>query len=220
MTSSKYGNILTVILVILVIAVLTIIGILFYNYVIKPSIDKQEKIEELARFEEEVEEEQEEAPQEGDMESTTKDTDEYSSYNVRQKPTYKGFVRIGFIKIQKTGVNEPILDELNDESLNTAVVAIYPGNPQLNEPGNTVIIGHNYRDGKFFANNKKLEVGDKVNILDNSGREKVYTIYSKFETTDTDASFYNRDTNGVPEITLSCCTDKGDKRIILLAKSE
>ena len=220
MTSSKYGNLLTVILIILVIAVLTIIGILFYNYVIKPDLDRKEKIEEFERFQEEIEEEPEEAPQEGDMESTTKDDEEYTSYNVRQKPTYKGFARIGFIKISKTNVNQPILDELNDEALNTAVVSIYPSNPQLNEPGNVVIIGHNYRDGKFFADNKKLNVGDKIQIIDNSGREKTYTIYSKFETTPEDASFYNRDTNGVPEITLSCCTDKGDKRIILLAKAE
>ena len=39
----------------------------------------------------------------------------------------------------------------------------------LNKVGNTVIIGHNYRNGTFFGSNKKMNEGDKVYITDLSG---------------------------------------------------
>ena len=48
----------------------------------------------------------------------------------------------------------------------------------------------------FFSNNKKLQNGDKIYITDNSGTKLTYTIYNKFQTSDTDTSFYQRDTNG------------------------
>ena len=83
-----------------------------------------------------------------------------------------------------------------------------------------VIVGHNYRNGLFFSNNKKLSEGDKIYITDNSGKKLTYTIYSKFETTSEDTSFYQRDTNGKAEVTLSTCTDDSSARIIILARED
>ena len=59
-----------------------------------------------------------------------------------------------------------------------------------------------------------------MQIKDNSGRELTYTIYDKFQTTEQDTSFYNRDTNGAVEVTLSTCTDDAKERIIILARVE
>ena len=51
--------------------------------------------------------------------------------------------------------------------------------------------------------------------------KSVYSIYNKFETTSTDTSFYQRDTAGKAEITLSTCTDaSNDMRTIILAREE
>ena len=127
---------------------------------------------------------------------------------------------IGYITIPKTDVKEPILDTVTPTSLNKAVAVLYPSNPELNKPGNVVIIGHNYRNGKFFSDNDKLSVGDKIKIKDTSGTELTYTIYQKFQTTEQDTSFYNRNTNGAIEITLSTCTDDSKERIIILARVE
>ena len=138
----------------------------------------------------------------------------------RKKAYYQEFVMLGYITIPKTNVKLPILEETTPKALETSVAVLHPSNPKLNEPGNTVIIGHNYRNGKLFSNNKKLSVGDKVLIKDTTGRELTYVIYQKFETEPTDASFYNRNTNGVPEITLSTCTDDSQKRIIIFAKAQ
>jgi len=95
---------------------------------------------------------------------------------------------------------------------------MYPTNPSLNQPGNVVIIGHNYRNGKFFSNNKNLAVGDKIKITDLTGKTLTYTIYEKFETTANDTEYITRDRGDNIEISLSTCTDQGDRRIIILAR--
>ena len=110
------------------------------------------------------------------------------------------------------------LEKLLKKSIETSVAYLY--GPGVNQVGNTIIIGHNYRNGLFFSNNKKLKVGDKIYITDNDGNKLTYTIYNKFETTPDDISFYQRDTNGKPEITLSTCTDDSSARLIIFAKAE
>ena len=89
-----------------------------------------------------------------------------------------------------------------------------------NKPGNTLIIGHNYRNGQFFANNKNLSIGDKVYITDLNGQRLSYTIYDKFETTTEDTAFITRNTNGAREISLQTCTDDAKLRLIILAKCD
>jgi len=225
MTANRYGNLLTVLLVIFIIAILVCGGVLVYNLIVKPNIQKEKKIEAYAELEKNAEEEDNTETEGKDtaISNTIAPPSESTNSNAsttKKKTYYEGFVMIGYITIPKTNVKEPILDSVTPDSLNTAVAALYPSNPKLNEPGNVVIIGHNYRNGQFFSDNDKLSVGDKVLIKDTTGRELSYTIYQKFQTTDTDTSFYTRDTNGVPEITLSTCTDDSKARIIILAKAD
>lgn len=111
------------------------------------------------------------------------------------------------------------MKKLQKESLEKAVAVEWPQpDPVLNEVGNVVIAGHNYRNGVFFSNNKKLSKGDKIYITDLNKNRVAYTIYNIFETTDSDASFYNRDTNGKREITLKTCTDDSQRRLIIEAR--
>ena len=133
-------------------------------------------------------------------------------------PTYKGFNVVGTIQIPTTKIEYPILEKVSKSSLETSVAMLYGAG--INQAGNTVIIGHNYRNGLFFSNNKKLNNGDKIYITDNNKNKLTYTIYNKFETTPEDASFYSRDTGGKPEITLSTCNDDSSKRLILFAKAD
>lgn len=78
--------------------------------------------------------------------------------------------------------------------------------------------GHNYRNGLFFSDLKKLTNGDKIYITGADGRKVTYEVYKVFDTTESDTSFYKRDTAGLREITLSTCTDNGKLRTIVLAK--
>ena len=92
--------------------------------------------------------------------------------------------------------------------------------PVYNEKGNVVIIGHNYRDGKFFADNEKLVIGDKVEITDLTGRTLSYTIYEISIIPETDTEYITRERGDNVEISLSTCTDDGKARLVILAKAE
>ncbi len=130
---------------------------------------------------------------------------------------YQGFPTIGKIEIPKTGVNMPILDQVTVEGMKLASCLLYKTG-ELNQDGNNLIVGHNFRDHTLFSNNKNLKLGDKIYITTLDGNKVEYTIYDKFVTTPEDVSYIKRETNNKPEITLSCCTDDDEYRIIILAK--
>ena len=151
-------------------------------------------------------------------ETTTTETTTSGTSSKQNRPTYKGFYTLGSIEIPKTNVKYPILEKVTKKSLETSVAVVWPENAELNKPGNVVIVGHNYRNGVFFSNNKKLSKGDKIYITDLEKKRIAYTIYNIFEASDTDTKFYNRDTKGKREITLSTCTDNSAARLIIEAR--
>ena len=123
------------------------------------------------------------------------------------------------MKIPTINLEYPILEEISTKSLETALVALYPSGDNINLPGNTVVIGHNYRNGTLFSNLKKLSNGAKIYVTDFRGKSITYQVYNKFEASESDTSFYTRDTNGLAELTLSTCTDaSNDQRTIIFAK--
>jgi len=134
------------------------------------------------------------------------------------KPKYKGFNMVGKIEIPKTNVNYPVLETVTPKSIEVAVAVMY--GPGINEVGNTVIIGHNYRNGTFFSNNKKLELGDKIYLTDLSGKKVTYTITKKYNTSTEDFNYAMRDTKGKREISLSTCTDDSKQRLIIWAEEK
>lgn len=137
------------------------------------------------------------------------------SSNNSKKPYYT----VGKIEIPKTDCEYPIYSKATRDSIEKGV-AILHTTGGLNQVGNTVIEGHNYRNGLFFSNNKKLEAGDKVYITDESGNKVTYTIYNKYETTPEDASYLERDTDGKREIVLLTCTDYTNQRIVIFASAD
>ena len=125
---------------------------------------------------------------------------------------------IGYIEIPKINIKYPILEKETVASLEQSVAVRYPDNPKLNEPGNVVIAGHNYRNGQFFSNLKNVSTGDVIKITDTSGKTLTYTIYEKYETTPEDVAYITRNTGDNTEITLVTCTDDSNARIIVKAK--
>lgn len=139
-----------------------------------------------------------------------------SSTSKKSANKYYGFDICGYIRIPKTGIRYPIISTLSKQALEKGVCVEY--GPGTNEPGNTVIAGHNYLNRLFFSKNKNLNIGDKVYITDLYGVTVEYTIYNKFETSPQDTSYIFRDTGGVPEITLATCSRNGSARLIIYAK--
>ena len=133
---------------------------------------------------------------------------------------YEGYKVIGTISIPSINIVYPILEENNSKTLKMAIVAVYPNNPEnaVNKPGNLVLWGHNYKDGTFFSDIKKLATGAKIQIKDTSGNKVTYQVYNSYETSDSDMSYARRDTEGTREITLSTCSNASGRRDIVWAR--
>ncbi len=129
---------------------------------------------------------------------------------------YKGLSTIGKIEIPKTGVNMPVLSEVTVKGMEMAPCLLYSDAEMLNENGNYLIVGHNYNN--IFTRNKDLQIGDKIYMTSLDGNRVQYTIYNKFLASPEETDYIVRDTNNMPEITLSTCTDDDNYRLIILAK--
>lgn len=230
--NSKYSNFLTIILVLIIIAIIGIIGFLGFKYY-DTFVSKNEGED----FVETYYGDTENNPNQNNNNNTSVippvDNDNMfdgvdenqnqstgGSSRPDNRPKFNGFITSGSIEIPATNLKCPIIaqSEYSTKALETSVVEIY--GPGLNKIGNTTISGHNYRDGKFFSNNKKLKVGDKIFITDSTGKRLSYTIYDKFEAEDTYSDYMVRDTQGAIEISLSTCTDNSKARLIILAKAD
>ena len=130
---------------------------------------------------------------------------------------YNGFAVAGKITIPKTGVDIPFLDSVSVPGMEQAPCLLYKTG-EINVSGNTFIVGHNYKNGTLFSDNKNLEINDKIIITAMDGSSREYTIYDKFITTPEDTTYLKRKVEDLPEITLQCCTDDDENRIIILAK--
>lgn len=223
--NSKYSNFLTVLLVLVIIAIIGIIGFLGYKYyetyVVKNN--SEEFVETYGDQSQNGSDSTSILPSDGEIQYDG--VDEGTSLNSGttnkdNRERYNGFLVSGTIEIPATNLKSPILAQsaYSPKALETAVVELY--GVGLNQVGNTTISGHNYRNGTFFSNNKKLSVGDRIFITDSTGKRLSYTIYDKFEAEDNYADYMTRDTQGAIEISLSTCTDDSKARLIILARAD
>lgn len=159
--------------------------------------------------------------QSGNTESSGNTKNQTSGSNAKSntiKVKYKGFDVAGKIEIPKINIQYPVLTVATLSSMKVSVGIVF--GPGLNQPGNTVIMGHNYRNGALFSKNKKLNNGDEIYITDLTGTRLKYIIYNKYETSSTDFDYATRDTAGAKEISLASCTDDSSSRLIIWAKAE
>lgn len=233
-SDSKYSKFLTVLLIIVIIAIVCLVGFLGFDAYQKYFIEKDSK-DFLESYEQDIgskvskiEDINNQTTTDtsnisdilNQMNTTSTENQSQSNNTVTKKPKqYKGFDVAGRIEIPKTKVDYPILTTAGNREIKVAVGIQYGPGP--NEPGNTIIAGHNYRNGLFFSNNKKLNVGDIIYITDNSGTKLKYKIYNKYETTPEDTDYMIRTIEpNQREISLTTCTDDSKARLILWAKAE
>ena len=225
MMNSKHSKIMTIILIVVIVVILILLGFWAYDVYKEYNTfdDTEQPVEEFKHQVGGTNDNQ--VDNNTTLENVTNPYDNIGSVsdNIIQPSsgvqTYKGFVKVGRIEIPKTGVDYPVLAEVTKESIENSVAILY--GPGLNKPGNTVIVGHNYRNGMFFSDNKKIAIGDKIYITDLEGKRVTYIVYNTYETTAEDSDYMTRDTNGAMEISLSTCTDyDSSRRIIIWAKAE
>ena len=223
-----YNKVLTGILVVLLIAIIVILSYLGVSYFTKYSNEKDAEKFLNEEFDTMIVDLSQKKPDEPD---TNKQEQPDQNQNTKQNNTnkksnnnnntgyYKGFKVAGKIELPKIRKQFPVLDAPNEaKAIEVAVNKVY--GPDLNTPGNAVIAGHNYNNGTFFSNNKKLNVGDKIYITDLKGNRVQYTIFSKYYAPETDNSFFTRQTNGKAEVTLYTCDATGANRLIICARAD
>jgi LPXTG-site transpeptidase (sortase) family protein len=225
------------VLIILIIAIFGIMGYFCYSYLNTKSIDSNASsvVDEFARatttvkrerpvVENKVVEEnvvQEEIVNPIDLLNPTAPEEPEPTEEQKTDPDkvyMKGYEVIGTIEIPKTNIKYPVLEKVTKKSLEIAIARAY--GPALNEVGNVVLYGHNYRNNLFFSNNDRLTNGDKIYITDVYGTTMTYIVYRVYETTPNDASYMQRDTNGYRELSLQTCTDDSSGRIIIWAAED
>lgn len=223
---NAYNKILTIFLIIMGIILIGIVGYMIYEQISAKMInDKSEEF--ISEFDEEmnttdsdiVTDEVDSTQSENTEEASSKSSKVASKRSSKTKKSTKKYYSYdicGYIRIPKTGIKYPIIAEYSRNALEKGICLEYGPGP--NEPGNTVLAGHNYLNRLFFSKNKNLQKGDKIYITDIYGVTVEYTIYKKYTTKPTDTSYYFRDTNGEPELTLATCSNNGSKRLILYAK--
>lgn len=241
MLNNKYGKVLTIILIvaiIVIIGLLIFVGIDWYKaYNTKTS--QNEGMEQFNSYINSIANEQNIATKDENIannelntinneqtpiiteidenvENQNSQTNNGGHSSSSQKPTYKGFTMIGSIRIPKTGLSSVILAESSPKAMEVAICRMY--GPAINEVGNVVLIGHNFKNGTLFSDNKKLAKGDKIYLKGLDGKEVEYTITKKYTTTVEDFEYAVRDTNGKREISLSTCTDDTKSRLIFWAE--
>lgn len=236
----KYGNILTMLLVIFIVAIFGIVGYFAYDLLNSNNINEnaQSAMDQFEASTQTVKKDKntnkvnktknenvadEYVPIDRNLVNPLEELNELNANRVAEEPVQEEPEKVymedyevkGTIEIPKTGIKYPVLDSVTKRSLEIAVGIAY--GPGLNEVGNTIIYGHNYRNGLFFSDNKKLASGDVIYITDQYGEKVTYEIYNIYQTTANDASYFTRDTEGRREISLQTCTDDSSGRIIIWA---
>ena len=214
---SRYSRFLTILLIVVVIGIVVLLGYLGFDLFKK--IHTQNEAERFTeQFENNVTGNNDNKDDNSNAENPLDNIESSETSNGTKTYKYKGFEVAGTIEIPTTNIKYPVLTKVSKKGLETSVAIQY--GPGLNQVGNTVIVGHNYRNGLFFSKNKKLSNGDSIYITDNAGTKVKYIIYNKYETSPEDADYMQRYTAGKKEISLSTCTDDSSKRLIIWAKAE
>ena len=163
--------------------------------------------------------------EEVETEVIEKDTKALSQINITSRKTSSGrkYTSIGLINIPSLNIKYQILSSTSEELLKISVNKYW--GPSPNEVGNLCILGHNYKDSRFFGNLPKIKKGAKVLITDLEGRTLTYKVYETDIIKEDDVSCTSQKTNGNKEITLITCYyepgyRKATKRFIAKARAE
>lgn len=86
-----------------------------------------------------------------------------------------------------------------------------------NKAGNFCIVGHNYRNARFFSKVPTLVNGDIIELTDATGVTLKYVVYDKYIVEPNDVTCTSQQTKGKKEVTLITCTDDSKQRYVIKA---
>ena len=125
----------------------------------------------------------------------------------------KTYSIIGIINIPSIKVKYPIISETTDALLKVSVCKFW--GPNANEIGNLCVVGHNYKNSKFFSKVPSLNIGDIVEITDLNGITVQYEVYDMYTVEPSDTKCTSQLTKGKREVTVITCTDDTKQRVVV-----
>ena len=148
----------------------------------------------------------------------TDENGEKETVNVTKYRTASGqeYWPIATITIPSIDCTYPILNTWSEELLK--ISPCYFHGPEPNQIGNFCILGHNYRNSKFFSKVPTLQIGDKIYIEDLTKTTVEYSVYDIYNVDPSDTrctSQLEQLRQGKTEITLITCTNDGSQRVIV-----
>lgn len=146
--------------------------------------------------------------------NTLEETDKNAIYSGKYTaPNGKSYSIIGMINVPKLNIKYPIMSETTDALMKISVCKFW--GPDANEIGNLCIIGHNYKNSKFFSNLTKAACGDTIEITDLNGETVTYQVYDIYTVDPSDTKCTSQLTQGKREVTLITCTNDTKQRIVI-----
>lgn len=158
-----------------------------------------------------------------EIENTPQDQPILVNRDVQKTSTGYSYSAVATISIPKLNIKYPILDgqthsaEETEALLKISLTKFW--GPEPNQVGNFCIVGHNYRNTKFFSKISTLQIGDTIDMTDMTGKTIKYLVYNDPYVVDpTDVSCTSQLTDGKKEITLITCTTDSKHRTIIKAR--
>lgn len=128
----------------------------------------------------------------------------------------KGYKVIGIVNIPKIGIEYPILEKTNTDSLKLSITKFW-GN-KVNQIGNVVLAGHNYFSDKMFGKINQLQNGDIIELTDKQRVTIKYQIFKTYIVDPNDISCILAENENSREVTLITCTNGNKERFIVKAR--
>ena len=122
---------------------------------------------------------------------------------------------IGIISIPEIKIELPIIGQWSYGLLKISVCRFM--GPDVNQPGNQVIIGHNYKNGAHFGKLSNLVEGSEVFLTGGDGTKMRYVVYD-IESVDPDDLAALESYEGDLGLTLVTCNNHGKERRVVRCK--
>lgn len=145
-----------------------------------------------------------------EVESETTDVPT-SIKEVKQEISYTPIAKLN---IEKLDLNVTVLSEWSYALLDVSVNKFY--GPDPNEPGNFIIIGHNFKNNAHFGSLDLLEIGDRINLTDLTGRTNTFEVYEILIIKPNEVEKLN--SNEIMALTLVTCDTDNTYRLVVKSK--
>ncbi len=129
---------------------------------------------------------------------------------------YRGYKVAAKLEIPNIELETYILEKYSVAALNISVTKFWGAEP--NEIGNFCVAGHNFQNKNMFRNLKKLEIGNRLFISNNTIGKIEYEIYDIYKVQPEEVECLSQETGGKREVTLITCTNDSKQRIIIKAR--